>query len=149
MMIQSKKGFSTQSWVIGLILFSAVIAMYVLMVAEQATLYDNEEIIDEQILENYNKISDSTGIVQDAFESATDTGGLSLVGTFDVLFSSSFTVISLVFNSIPLMTSITASFATDFGIPSEIASIIFPTFLAIITIIIIYRVINSTTRAPI
>lgn len=145
-LIKGKKGFSTQNFLIGLILFTSLIVLWTLMVADLATTYDNPDIIDENIRTTYGKVNESTQRVSDSLSAVSGKGGLSLVGTFQVLFASTLTVIQIVIGALPLMSGFVNSFSVDFGVPTEVAGIIFPMFLAIITIGIVFAIINSNTR---
>lgn len=141
-----KKGFNTQGFLIGLILFTSLVALLTLMVADLAVNYDNSDIVNDQIRETYGKVDESTQRVTDALNAVSGKGGLSLVGTFQVLFASTLTVIQIILGALPLLGGFVSSFAVDFGVPSSVAGIIFPMFLAIITIGVVFAIINSNTR---
>lgn len=146
-----KKGFSTQNFLIGLILFTSMVSVMTLMFSDLAFQYDNSGIIDNDIVATYGKVNESTQQVADAFravdgEAAGGVGGLTLIGSFQVLYASTLTVIRIVLGSFPLFTGIVRSFAVDFGVPTEIAGIIFPMFLAIFTVLVVFAIINSNTR---
>lgn len=143
----NRKGqFLARDWVIALILFTGGISLMVLMVTGLATEYDNEDIVDEAIVENYGFLDETTGLATSAFDATTEKEGLSFIGSFDILFSSAFTVITLVFGSISLAGGAMAQFAIDFGIPSAVSNVIFPMFLAILTVILVFVIISTTTR---
>src|SRR5690606_13984201 len=97
-------------------------------------------------IQNYGKVNETTQRVSDALDAVSGKGGLSLVGSFQVLFASTLTVIQIVLGSIPLFSGMVTQFSTDLGVPSSIAGIIFPMFLAIVTIGIVFAIINSNTR---
>jgi hypothetical protein len=77
------------------------------------------------------------------WESATSEGGLSLVGTADLLFFSTFRVISLVFSSVVAAGQQMAGFGEFFGIPSEISSIFMVLIFTILTVSIVFIIISS------
>lgn len=148
--LKDKRGaFLAQDWVISLIIFSGFIGLIMLFVTSTAVQYDNTTIIDATIDAKYNQLTNSTNIASQAFQKVSEKGGLTLVGAFDVLFASAFSIISLVLGSLGLATSFTANFAVDFGIPTQVANILFPMILSIITIIIVFVIVNSTTRRDI
>lgn len=147
--LQQKKGFLPRDWLISLILFSAIVGLAALGFAAHAQDYDNSDIIDDNINSKYNHLANSTTLVSDALEAASESGGLSLIGTFNVLFASAFSVISLIFASLAIPPTIIANFVSDFGVPTEIAQIAVPAMLSIITIIIVMAVISTTTRRDI
>lgn len=143
----NKRGqFLARDWVISLIIFTGFISLTVLFVTGLATEYDNTDIVDESIVENYGFLDNTTSIASQAFDATNEREGLSFLGSFDILFSSAFTVISLVFGSISLAGSAMAQFAIDFGIPSQVANVLFPMFLSIITVILVFVIISTTTR---
>lgn len=144
--ITKKSQWLARDWIIALILFSGVIALMVLMVAGQAQEYNNNAIINPAIQENYAKLDATTQIAQDSFDATNNKEGLSFFGAFDTLFTSAFTVISLVFNSIGMAGTTMSNFATDFGVPSQVAGVVFPMFMAIIIVIIVFVILSTTTR---
>lgn len=145
-MIRGKQGFSTQNFLIGLILFTSLVVLATLMFTDLAITYNNPGIIDSKIASTYGKVNESTQRVSDSLAAVSGKGGLSLVGTFQVLFASTLTVIQIVLGALPLLSGLVNSFATDFGVPTEVAGVIFPMFLAIITIGVVFAIINSNTR---
>lgn len=144
--MNKKAQFLARDWIMALLLFSGIIALGVLMVTDLASEYDNTDIVDQSIVDNYGNLTQSTDIVSSAFSATNEKQGLSFLGTFDILFSSAFTVISLVFNSISIIGGVMSQFVQDFGVPTAVANIIFPMFLSIITVILIFVVISTTTR---
>jgi len=142
----NKKGLSTQSFLIGLIIFTSMISLGTIMIADLATNYNNPGIINDNVRATYGKVNESTQKAADAFSAVSGKGGLSLIGTFQVLFAATLTIIRIILGAFPLLTGFTQSFAVDLGIPTPIAGIIFPTFLAIITIGVVFAIINSNTR---
>ena len=144
--LYNKKAFSTQNFLVGLIIFTALIAILTLMTADLAINYDNADIINDEITTTYGKVNESTQRVSDSLSAVSGKGGLSLIGSFQVLFASTLTVIQIVLGALPLLGGFTSSFAVDLGVPSSIAGIVFPMFLTIITIGIVFAIINSNTR---
>jgi len=89
------------------------------------------------------KFSEDTDRAGEMWEAATSEGGLSLVGTADLLFFSTFRVISLVFSSVVAAGQQMAGFGEFFGIPSEISSIFMVLIFTILTVSIVFIIISS------
>lgn len=142
----NKIGFSTQDWVIALILFSGVFALYSLMIVSQATTYRNVDIIDQDLMDRYDKLEQSTSIAGDAFRTVSGEGGLSLIGVFDVFFSATFGIIRLIFGSLGILELQVSNIFEDFGVNDQVTRILFRVLLSVVTVIIVWRVIGSTTR---
>jgi hypothetical protein len=106
-----------------MLIFSGVLAIYVLMVGSVANDYGNTDVINVGFSEKFDKFSNDTSRAGEMWESATSEGGLSLVGTADLLFFSTFRVISLVFTSVVSAGEQLAGFGEFFGIPSEVYSL--------------------------
>lgn len=145
----NKRGFKTSDWIIATIIFSGIIALGVIAVNDLATQYDNTDIIDSDFSDKFDKFENNTAIAADAFSEASGEGGLTLIGSFDVLFNSAFTIIALVFSSLSIVGSQAFGFTEFFGIPSTVAKIFFTLILSILTTIILFLVINSVTRRDI
>jgi hypothetical protein len=143
---QKKAQFLPRDFVISLVIFSGLMGLFVLMIASQATDYGNTDIIDSSVQDDFANLSQATDIGSSAFEAASKKGGLSFTGSFDILFDSAFTVISLVFGSIGIVSTQMTKFATLIGIPSVVANIIFPLMISVLTIIIVFSIISITSR---
>lgn len=143
----NKKGqFLARDWVMSIILFAGIIALAVLSVSSLAVEYNNEDIINEDIEDNYAKVSETTALATAAFDAANEKEGLSFAGSVDVLFTSAFTVIALVFNSIGIATGQMLSFGEDFGIPTAVSAIFFGVITAILMVILVFVIISTTTQ---
>lgn len=141
-----KRGFIPRDFVIALLLFSGILTLLTLAVASLAEDYGNTEVIDPEFSNRFNKFDQELDRSADIFNSTTSTGGLSLVGTFDVLFSSTFTVISLVFGGVSAVGSQIAGFGDYFGIPKSVAYAFFGMIMAILAILIVFMVVSSVSR---
>lgn len=146
MKMNKRAQFLARDWVISLILFSGIIGLLVLMITSMATDYDNTSIVNSAIQENYANLEETTSIASQAFDAAQEKGGLSLIGTFDVLFSAAFTVFALIFNSVGLSTGYMTQFTEDFNVPTSIAGIFFGMIIAILMVILVFVIISTTTR---
>ena len=138
-----------RDWVIVLILFGAVLSLAYLSVADIASSesgYGVENMTDSGFQERYDTFTRTS---QDIYlaQNATASGeGLSTTSTFTTTFKATFSVISIVFGSFSLANDAMGNFATDFGVPSAVANIIFPALLAILIAVIIFVVISSVSQ---
>ena len=119
----NKKGWVARDFIIAMLVFSGVMAMFVVMIASIADDYDNPDIINDEFSEKFDKFSEDTKRAGEMWTATTSEGGLSLVGTADLLFFSTFKVISLVFTSVVSAGQQLAGFGEFFGIPTAISSI--------------------------
>lgn len=148
--LKSKKGeFLARDWVVAAILFSGIIALFVMATGSMTNEYDSENVTSEEFDEKFNKFENNTKIAANMWNQTTGEGGLSTVGSFDVLFKSTFGVISLVFNSVKLVGTQMFSFVEYFGIPSEVGFLFFTILSSILSVIIIFIIISSVSRRDI
>jgi len=139
----NKKGWVARDFIIAMLVFSGVLAIYVVMIGSMANDYDNTTIIDTEFSEKFDKFSDDTDRAGEMWSASTSEGGLSLVGTTELLFFSTFKVISLVFTSVVSAGEQLAGFGEFFGIPSEISSIFMVLIFTILTVSIVFIIISS------
>ncbi len=145
----SKKPFLTRDFVIAGLLFSGLIALYVLAIAGIQSEYDSTLLTNEDFAGKYDKLTEQTQKLETA-RSATAAGeGLSFVGTFDVAFQSVFTVIQMVFSTLNLFGDMTGSFAEDFGFDPTVTQTFFIMALGILTTIIVFIWVSSISRGKI
>lgn len=142
-MVMNKKGWVARDFVIAVLLFSGVLALFVVMIGFIANDYDNPNVIDEDFSDKFDKFSEDTDRAGEMWEAATGEDGLSLVGTADLLFFSTFRVISLIFNSVVATGTQLASFGEYFGIPTEITGIFMVLIFSILTVSIVFIIISS------
>lgn len=145
----NKRGFVLRDWVVASILFSGIIAMAILSVASLSEDYNNPNVVDAEFQSKFDRFENETDRAAELFSTATSKEGLSLVGTFDVLFGSTFTVISLVFGSVSAIGEQIAGFGEYFGIPSDVSKVFFTILLACISVLIVFIVISSVSRRDI
>jgi len=139
----NKKGWVARDFVVATLLFSGCLALFVLMVGSLATDYDNTNVIDPEFSEKFDKFSEDTDRAGEMWSSATSEGGLSLIGTADLLFFSTFRVISLVFSSVVAAGEQIFGFGEFFGVPSEVSSIFMVLLFSILTVFIVFIIISS------
>ncbi len=139
----NKKGWVARDFIIAMLVFSGVMAMFVVMIASIADDYDNPDIINDEFSEKFDKFSEDTERAGEMWTATTSEGGLSLVGTADLLFFSTFKVISLVFTSVVSAGQQLAGFGEFFGIPTAISSIFMVLIFTILTVSIVFIIISS------
>jgi len=143
MKLQNKRAWVARDFIIAMLIFSGSIALYVLMVGSIANDYDNPNIIDTNFSDKFDQFAEDTDRAGEMWNATTSEGGLSLVGTADLLFFSTFRVISLVFSSVVAAGAQLASFGTFFGIPSTISYVFMTLLFGILTVSIIFIIISS------
>ena len=149
-MIQFKKGWVTRDFVIAGLLFTGVIAMFVLFIGGMSAEYNQPNLVSSSFAANYDKLGEISDKVE-VMRSTTAAGeGLSLIGAFDIAFTATFTVIQLVFSTLALAGSIPAKIIVDFTfIDSIVAANFFVLGLAVITTSIVFIWISSVSRGKI
>lgn len=145
----NKKAFLTRDFVIAGIFLMGIIAIMILMIQGVADNYGREDLVDEGFSSNYDKLSNVTDNVGAILETTRSGSGLSFKGAFDVTFGAAFTAIQLVFSTLGLMQNVFINFATDFGVPESISSILFIVGFSIITVTLIFVWLSSISRGKI
>ena len=145
----NKHGFLTRDFVIAGVLFSGIVALFVLMIGGISDEYDSTLLINEDFAENYDTLVEQTDRIETARGTAAAGDGLSFLGTFDVAFQSTFTVIQMVFQTLNLFGDMSSSFAEDFGVDPTVTRITFLIALSILTTVIVFVWISSISRGRI
>ena len=149
MIIKNKKGFLTRDFVISGIFLMGVVAVMILMVQGVAQNYNRTDLIDPSFEANYEKLGNVTKSVDVILNTTRSGSGLSFRGAFDVTFGAAFTAIQLVFSTLGLMQNVFINFAGDFGIPSQVANILFIVGFSILTVTLIFVWLSSISRGKI
>lgn len=144
-----KKSFLTRDFIVAGVLFSGLIALWVLSIGGISNEYDSTLLINEEFGDNYNKLVEQTERIGTAREAASAGQGLNFLGTFDVAFQSTFTVFQMIFQTLGIFGDMSDSFAEDFGIDPTVTSIAFLIALSIITVLIVWNIISSVSRGRI
>lgn len=131
------------------VLFSGMVALFVLAVAGISDEYDSVLLTNEDFGDTYDRLVEQTERIETARAAAATGDGLSFIGTFDVAFQATFTVIQMVFQTLDLFGDITGSFAADFGVDPTVTRITFLIALAILTTLIVWTWISSISRGKI
>ena len=145
----TKKAFLTRNFVIAGVLFSGIVALFVLAIAGISDEYDSTLLVNEEFAANYDKLIGQTSKIETARATASAGEGLKFRGTFDVVFQSTFTVIQMVFQSLDLFGNMSENFAEDFGVNPAVTRIVFLIGLAILTTLIVFAWISSISRGRI
>jgi hypothetical protein len=145
-LLKNKKGWTTRNYLIATLVFSGIIVMMYLMVASIADDYSNPSIVDENFRANFDQFQNNTQDISDIFTAASSKEGLSLLVAAEIIFGATFSVIGIIFSSVGTVGIQISNFAQYFGIPTEVANIIFPLTLAALTIMIVFIVISAVNR---
>ena len=138
----SKKAFSTMDFTIAVLIFSGVIALLVIALGSMASDYGNEDVVSSDFSDKFNKFDEDAARAEDMYNAVAGEGGLSLVGTVELLFTSTFSVINLVFTSIGETANQLFGIGDFFGIPDIVAGVFFMLIFSILTVIIIFKVLS-------
>jgi len=147
--IRTKKSFTTRDFVIAGVLFSTIVALFVLAIAGIQDQYNTDILTNEDFSANYDKLSDQVSKIGTARNASAEASGLSLIGRFDVAFQSTFTVFQMVYQSLGLFDGMTQSFGGDFGLDETVTRIIFLSALAILTTLIVWQLVGAISRGRI
>lgn len=142
----NKKGWTARDYIIGLIFVSAIIAFTYLAVGSLATEYDTPGIVDENFNSHYNKLNDNTEAVSKMLDASSSSNGLSILGTADILISSTFSIINLIFGSLGTLKDQVFHIGDDFNIPSSVTVLLLTVLLSVITVSIIFIIINAVNK---
>lgn len=147
---RTKKGWIARDFVVAGLLFSGIISFFVLFFLSMGAEYGNNDLINPQFSENYDKLTDIADKVNTMRATSTAGEGLTFLGTFDVAFQATFTVIQLVFSTLSLIASIPGKVIVDFTfIDSVVVANFFILSLAIITTILVFVWISSISRSKV
>ncbi len=147
-LLQNKKGWILRDWVTASILGSGIILFFTLFFLSLGSEYNNEDLINEQFNEHYNKLSELTDDINTMRKSSTAGEGLTFLGTFDVAFQATFTVVQLVWASFTTVATLPTSMVSDFiFIDDRVIDGFFIMLLSIITAIILFIWISSISRS--
>ena len=142
-LLRDKKGWTASDFVIATLIFSGGIGLIVLMVGALANEYDNQNVINEDFANQFDKFSEDTSRATEMWNATTSEGGLSLIGTTELLFFSTFRVISLIFTGVVSTGQQMAGFGEFFGIPSEVSGIFLILLFSILTVTIVFIILSS------
>jgi len=150
MKMKQKKGFLLRDFVVVGILFGLVVALYIIMVGSMANNYHNTEIVSASFSEHYSKLGTNLNQLDTSFSSVKGSGGLNLIGTFNIAFNSVFTVVSMVWDSLMIYTGMAGNIAGDFSfLDQAVVLLFFGAVIAILTTYLIFIWLSSVSRGKI
>lgn len=150
MIFKQKKGFLFRDFVIVGILFGLIVALYVVQVASVANNYNNNQIISQSFSDHYSKMQTNLQQLDTSYSATKGTGGLNLIGTFNVAFNSVFTVIAMVWDGITIYTGMAGNIAGDFNFLDQgVVVLFFGAIIACLTAYLIFVWLSSVSRGKI
>jgi hypothetical protein len=148
MELNFKKGFLPRDFLIGIILFSLVIVLVVIGAQSFGSEY-GVTMVNPEFSNRYDAYINMTTTAAQMFNSTASGSGLTLVGTFNSIFSGTFTVISLICQSVGLAVVSMANVFGDFNVPTEVYVPVGAAVISIISIIIVLSIIGLLARGRI
>lgn len=144
----NKKGFGARDYLIGILLFSGVIALFYVLVNSISTdtTYGNVNLVDDEFNSSFNSMNENVNIVSDMWTSTSNSSGLSIIGTGDILLSSTFSIINILFGSFSTVKNQVGNIGSYFGIDNSIINIIVSLFVGAMVITIIILIINAVNK---
>lgn len=143
---KDKRGLELRFLLIGMVLFSGVFALMVLGFQDVAFNYDATNLSNPEIEERYNQLAQQQSLVQNVQDSVSGEEGLQLLNVLGTIFTGTVGVLNLMITSITFIPDLFVNFASDFGIPKVVTQIFFTIVGLIITILIIFAILNALRR---
>ena len=144
--MEQKKGFALRDIMIAMIVVSGVIAIWVLGVNSLANDYSQDGIIDPKFSEDFDKFEEQTDKAGEIYSEVRDKKGLSFAGAFDVLFTATFVVFELLWDSLDIFTAQLGSINNYFQLDAGVMGIAILLASVVITIIIVFTILSSVSR---
>ena len=147
----NKRAWTTRDFIIAGLLFTSIIVFYVVAIADiQGNYPDQTYIIDEDFANTYDELTEQTADITTMRNTSLSGEGLTFRGTFDVTFGSFFTVMKLTFGTLDLFGDMYSNLAIDFPfLDSTVFQLFFIIALAIITVWLIFQLVNAVGRNPV
>lgn len=140
----NKKGLTIKDWVLATLLFSAVWAMGIIMIggfSNDSGIANN--LTDTNIQSHYATLDQNLNTINQSIAAVNQPGGLSIVSGFQAFLGGTVAVFTIVLNSMAILPSTMVYFASDFGIPTVVASLFFTIITAVLGIVLIFAVLNA------
>lgn len=147
--MKNKQGFLMRDLVIAAVLFSGIMALFVVIMGAMAYNYDRDDLVSDSFSNNFDKLNDLTGQVNNQYLSVSNKNGtgLQLEGAFDVMFGSSWGVIGLIFSTVDTYANLGTSIISEFTfIPQSVLYLLSIILLTALSVYIIFSVISSLLR---
>lgn len=145
-LMKNKKGFLAKDWIIATIFFGGIVALAILMVGAYTDTYNSSGVVDQQFSENYDHLQDTSDIASQMQESVRGKGGVTLAVAAELVFSSTFTVIGLIWDSLTLPVTVLSHFAADFDIPSSVTFVLGAVLTMALIVVILFAIIGSLKK---
>jgi hypothetical protein len=150
MMVKNKKGFLIRDFVAVGIVFGIIIGLFIICVASFSSNYNQPGMINANFASHYDHLTTNVARLSSAFGAVQSTGGLNLIGVFNVAFNSVFTVIAMVWDGVTMYTGMVANIAGDFTFLDQNVILLFlGGVVAIIICYLIFVWLSSVTRGKI
>lgn len=139
-----KRGWVAKDFIVGMLVFVLITSLMYLMTADLSSNYDNQNVINTSFSSHYGQVATLDNKVSKMWNASTGPKSLTPVGTVLPMLQMVFTVIPIIFDSMGIVSNVFVNFGNDFGVPSQISGLVFPLLLMILSVIIIFVVINAT-----
>jgi len=150
MIFKQKKGWLLRDFVAVGIIFGLVVAMYVLMVAAVANNYNNQDIISQNFASHYSNLDTNLNQLSTSYSTVKGSGGLNLIGTFNVAFNSVFTVVAMVWEGVAIYTGMAGNVTSDFSFLDQTTVLLFLSgIIMLLTSYLIFVWLSSVSRGKI
>lgn len=146
--MMNKRAFDTSDFIISGLLFTAVIIFTVIGITGMQSNYpDFTNIVDADFVATYDQLSNQTTTIDQMRNTSLSGEGLSFRGAFDVTFGSFFTIMQLTFGTLSLFSNMYVNLTSDFPfLDAIVINQFFIIGLAILTVILIFKLINAVGR---
>ena len=146
----NKQGFLLRDVVITGVLFTGIMALFVLMIGSISTNYNTPGLVSQEFSYNYDKLTNITSGIEISRGESSANQGFSLIGSFDIAWNSIFTVVSLVFSTLALYGTMASTMISQFTfIPANVIFIFMEIALSIFTAYIVFTWMSSVLRGKI
>jgi hypothetical protein len=148
----NKRALLMRDYVILLVLFGVIAGIGGLIVSDVASPthgYNVTNMTDSSFDSAYNQVSYTTELAETMGNESFSEEGMSTLGGIELLFGATKSVFQLVGGSLSMVKNTMTSMTTSFGIPLEIANLLFGAILSIIIILIVFVIISSLTKTKV
>lgn len=150
MKFKQRKSFLVRDIGIALVFSMTVIALFVIFAQGLAVNYNRTDLVNPSFSSHYNQLSGLTNTAEQSHNSVTSSSGLNLLGQFDVVFNSFFSVIGIGWDSYNIIFSGISNIVSDFTfLPAGVIYILLTSLVTALLIYLIFTIISSVTRGRI
>jgi hypothetical protein len=144
-----KKGIVIKDWVIMSLVFGAVFALFVVSITGYSSQATNDglngtNLINSAIAEHYNTLDQNKQIINNITNTMNTPGGLTPISGFQAFLGGTVAVFNIAMTNLLFIPSLLMSFATDFGIPSSVATIFLILIGGVLSYMIIFAILNAS-----